>query len=96
MKAEEDLIPPGHPRGCHQRRPSKAGLTAERLDTEATLSLEQVEGNWMITTVHLNLKACIPGLTDAQFQNSTADAKADCLVSRALKAGISLTAFLES
>ena len=95
----EELIAAAHA-GCFTMATTaaltKAGFSAERLDTKATLSLEQVEGNWTITAVHLDLKARIPGLAEAQFQEITAGAKAGCPVSRVLKADISLTAILEA
>lgn len=95
----EELIAAAHA-GCFTMATSaalsKAGFTAERLDTKATLSLEQVAGNWTITAVHLDLKARVPGLSEAQFQEIAADAKAGCPVSRVLKADINLTAMLES
>lgn len=95
----EELIAAAHA-GCFTMATSaaltKAGFSAERLDTKATLSLEQVEGNWTITAVHLDLKARIPGLAEAQFQEITAGAKAGCPVSRVLKADISLSAILEA
>ena len=95
----EELIAAAHA-GCFTMATSaalsKAGFTAEHLDTKATLSLEQVAGNWTITAVHLDLKARVPGLTEAQFQEIAADAKAGCPVSRVLKADIILTAMLES
>src|SRR5574341_2614386 len=35
----------------------EAKLTAEQMDTSAVVTLEQVEGGYAITTVHLTLKA---------------------------------------
>lgn len=95
----EELIAAAHA-GCFTMATSaalgKAGFTAERLETKATLSLEQVEGNWTITSVHLDLAARVPGLSEATFQEIAAGAKAGCPVSRVLRAGISLNAVLES
>jgi osmotically inducible protein OsmC len=59
------------------------------------VSLEQVEGSWTITSVHLQTEAWVPGIDDAKFQQIAADAKANCPVSRLLRAEISLTAKLE-
>lgn len=95
----EELIAAAHA-GCFTMATTaalgKAGFTAERLDTKATLSLEQVDGNWTITAVHLDLKARVPGLTEAQFHEIATGAKAGCPVSRVLKADITLTAVLEA
>ena len=50
----EELIAAAHA-GCFTMALSAelggAGFTAEKLATQATLTLEQVEGNWTITTI---------------------------------------------
>jgi osmotically inducible protein OsmC len=71
-----------------------AGFTAKRLATSATVALEQVGGNWTITSVHLENEAWIPGITAERFEQIAADAKANCPVSRLLRAEISLHAKL--
>jgi lipoyl-dependent peroxiredoxin len=72
----------------------EAKLTAERMDTTAEVTLEQVEGGWAITSVHLTLKAKIPGTNQATFEQLAAKAKAGCPVSKLFKAEISLDAAL--
>ncbi len=93
----EELIAAGHA-GCFTMATSlmlgEAGLTAERLDTTAVVTLEQVQGGFAITSVHLTLKAKIPGVDDAKFQSIAAKAKANCPVSKLLKADITLDAQL--
>ena len=64
--------------------------------TTATLTLEQVSGNWTITTVDLQLTGRVPGIDAKKFEDIAADAKANCPVSRVLNAKISLDARLES
>lgn len=95
----EELIAAAHA-GCFTMATTaaltKAGFSAESLATDAALSLEQVDGNWTITKVHLKLVAKVPGLSEAQFQEIAAGAKAGCPVSRALKAEITLEATLEN
>jgi lipoyl-dependent peroxiredoxin len=73
----------------------KAGFTPTRMATQATVTLEQVQGQWTITTVHLENDAWVPGIDDARFQVIAADAKANCPVSRLFKAEITLHAKLE-
>ncbi|HEU4952677.1 MAG TPA: OsmC family protein [Holophagaceae bacterium] len=94
----EELIAAAHA-GCFTMALSaalgQAGFTAESLATDAALSLEQVEGSWTITKVHLSLRAKVPGLDPARFQEIAAGAKANCPVSRVLKADISLEALLD-
>lgn len=72
----------------------EAGLTAEKMETSAVVTLEQQEGGFAITASKLTLKAKIPGADDATFQDLAAKAKAGCPVSKLLKADISLDAEL--
>src|ERR1700761_4466291 len=72
----------------------EAKLTAEHMETSAAVSLEQVDGGWAITSVHLTLKAKVPGATQATFQELAAKAKAGCPVSKLFKTEISLDATL--
>ncbi|HLG18402.1 MAG TPA: OsmC family protein [Bdellovibrionota bacterium] len=94
----EELIAAAHA-GCFtmalSARLSKAGFPPEKLSTQATLTLEQVSGNWTITTVHLDLTAKVPNANQTKFDELVADAKANCPVSQVLKANITLTAKLE-
>jgi len=72
----------------------EAKLTAEQLDTTAEVTLEQVEGGFAITAVHLTLKAKVPGTDQATFLELAGKAKAGCPVSKLFKADISLDATL--
>jgi len=72
----------------------EAGLTAEKMETSAVVTLEQQEGGFAITASKLTLKAKIPGADDTTFQELAAKAKAGCPVSKLLKADISLDAEL--
>jgi lipoyl-dependent peroxiredoxin len=72
----------------------EAKLTATEMDTTAKVAIEQVEGGFAITEVHLALKARIPGADQATFETLTAKAKAGCPVSKLLKAEITLEATL--
>jgi len=95
----EELIGAAHA-GCFSMALSmilgEAGLTAERLETRAEVSLDQVDGGFAITTVHLTLKAKVPGADNETFQRLAGMAKAGCPVSKVLNANISLDATLES
>lgn len=72
----------------------EAKLTAESMETTAQVSLEQVEGGYAITSVHLMLKAKVPGADLSTFQSLAAKAKAGCPVSKLLKTEITLDASL--
>jgi osmotically inducible protein OsmC len=94
----EELIAAAHA-GCFTMALSAAlqgaGFTADRIQTTATLSLENVPAtSWTITSVHLAMVAKIPGITPEKFAEIAAGAKANCPVSRVLKAEITLDAKL--
>ena len=93
----EELIAAAHA-GCFSMALAaslgKAGHTPERIATNATITLEQVEGAWTLTTSHLELDARVPGIDRAKFDAIAEDAKANCPVSRVLRATITLTSKL--
>ena len=73
----------------------EAKLTATEMNTSAKVTLEQVEGGFAITAVHLNLRAKIPGIDQKAFEELANKAKAGCPVSKVLKADITLDATLQ-
>lgn len=93
----EELIGAAHA-GCFTMAFSlilgQSNLVAEHMETSAKVTLEQVEGGYAITAVHLTLKAKIPGADQATFEKLSAMAKAGCPVSKLLKAEITLDATL--
>ena len=95
----EELIGAAHA-GCFTMALSlilgEAGLTAERMETRADVTLEKVDDGFAITAVHLTLKARIPGADRARFEELAGKAKAGCPVSKLLKAAITTDASLES
>lgn len=94
----EELLGAAHA-GCFTMALSlilgEAGLTAERMDTTARVTLEKQDSGFAITAVHLTLKAKVPGADAARFAELADKAKAGCPVSKVLNATISLDASLE-
>ena len=72
-----------------------AGLTADRIATEATVSLEKTDSGFAITAVHLVMTAKVPGATQQQFETAANNAKAGCPVSKLFNTKITLDAKLE-
>jgi osmotically inducible protein OsmC len=95
----EELIGAAHA-GCFSMALSaqlgEAGLTAESIATKATVTLEKTDGGFVITAIHLDLKAKIPGASKQAFETAANNAKAGCPVSKVLNAKITLDAALES
>ena len=95
----EELLAAAHA-GCFTMALSaqlgNAGMTAERLETTATVSLEKVGEGFSITRSHLDLVARVPGADTAKFDAAVKAAETGCPVSKLFKAEISVTARLES
>lgn len=95
----EELVAAAHA-GCFTMAVSaelgKANLVAESLRTTAVVSLEKDAGGWSITESQLDLVARIPGASAEAFQAAADSAKANCPLSKLLKAKITLTARLET
>jgi len=71
-------------------------LTAEKIETTATVTVEKLETGFTITKVHLAMTAKIPGASEEAFQRLAGNAKAGCPVSKLFNATITLDAKLVS
>jgi osmotically inducible protein OsmC len=97
----EELIAAAHA-GCFSMALSlvlgEGGNEAESIQTQAKVSLRNVDGNPTITKVALTTRARVPGLDAEAFQKAAGAAKDGCVVSRALGGvdEITLDAALES
>ncbi len=93
----EELIGAAHA-GCFSMALSlmlgEAGLTADKIETHADVTLEKVGDAFAITSSHLTVTAIIPGADDAKFQEIANKAKVGCPVSKLLKANITMNASL--
>ena len=95
----EELIAAAHA-GCFSMALSgqlgSAGMTAERIDTTATVTLDKTDAGFTITEVHLDVRVKIPGASQEAFTTAADNAKANCPVSRVLNAKITMNATLEA
>jgi len=95
----EELIAAAHA-GCLTMALSSqlgaAGMTAESLDTTATVTMEKLEAGFTVTSVHLAVRAKIPGADKAKFDLAAKNAKEGCPISRLLNTKITMDAQLES
>jgi osmotically inducible protein OsmC len=93
----EELIAAAHA-GCFTMALAfsldNAGFTADAIDTEAQLTLDQVPGGFSITAIHLTTRARVSNIDAAKFGEIAAGAKANCPVSKVLNATITLDATL--
>jgi osmotically inducible protein OsmC len=75
----------------------EAKLTAEKMETTAEVTLEQVPDGFSISTIHLTLTGKVPGADQAKFEELANKAKVGCPVSKVLAAAkITLDVKLES
>ena len=72
-----------------------AGYAPESINTTATVSVEKLELGFGISSVHLDVRARVPGADNEKFQAAAKTAKEGCPVSKVLKATITMTATLE-
>lgn len=93
----EELLAAAHA-GCYSMALSfilqNAGHTAGRIDTRAEVSVEMSPGPH-VTGVHLVVKGSVPGLSKDEFMTFAEDAKANCVISKALGVPISMDAAFE-
>jgi lipoyl-dependent peroxiredoxin len=77
---------------------SEGGHAPDSVETEAKVTLRNVDGLPTITQIDLATRARVPGLDDDAFQTTAAMAREQCIISRALGAvdTINLEATLES
>lgn len=95
----EELIAVAHA-GCFSMALSlflnNVGLTPERIDTKATLTMVAQAGGFAITEVHLDVTAKVPGADSAKFLEAANGAKQNCPVSKVLNVKITMDAKLAS
>ncbi|WP_374580854.1 OsmC family protein [Pseudoduganella sp.] len=93
----EELIGAAHA-GCFTMALSlilgEAGLTAEKMETKAEVTLDKVADGFAITAIHLDLTAKIPGADKARFEELANKAKVGCPVSKVLNTNITLSTTL--
>lgn len=93
----EELIGAAHA-GCFSMALSlmlgEAGLTADKIETHAAVTLEKIGSGFEITASHLDVVATIPGADAAKFAEIANKAKEGCPVSKLLNAKITMDAKL--
>jgi osmotically inducible protein OsmC len=93
----EELIAAAHA-GCFSMALSaqlgNAGMTAESIETTATITMEKTDAGFTVTASHLDVVAKIPGADKAEFETAADNAKQGCPISRLLNAKITMDAKL--
>lgn len=89
----EELIAAAHA-GCFSmalsNELSTINLVPKKIETTAKVFLENIDGQWKITEIHLQLKAEVPGAEETSFLAAANNAKTNCPVSKLMNAKIVL------
>jgi osmotically inducible protein OsmC len=70
---------------------AKAGYEKGTLETDAKVTLDKDGDGFTITRSALDLRATVPGIGADEFKQIAEDAKANCPVSKLMKAEVTLT-----
>jgi lipoyl-dependent peroxiredoxin len=94
----EELLAAAHA-GCFSMALSavlgKAGFTPEKIQTRAEATMEPgMDPGPTVTGIKLIVSASVPGIDAAKFEEIAQQAKAGCVISRALSVPVSLEATL--
>ncbi|MBP1805898.1 OsmC family protein [Rubellimicrobium aerolatum] len=75
----------------------RAGLRADSIDARSTVTLDMSSGAPVISRVHVEVAARVPGADDERFREVAEGTKQNCPVSKVLSGGaqITMTARLE-
>jgi osmotically inducible protein OsmC len=93
-----ELIAAAHAGSFSMALSHELGLARSALGsiaTTATVTLQNLSGIWSIINLHLNVLAKLPKVTQGQFIDATVRAKTTCLISKLLRANLSMNAKLE-
>ncbi len=76
----------------------QGGTPPQHLEVVATVTFDQVEGDWRVVSSALTVRGRVPGLDEAAFRKAAEEAKDGCPISQALKGNVALSveASLES
>lgn len=87
----EELIAAAHA-GCYSMALSgalaKAGHAPEQLEVDATASFGPADGGHAIQGIRLEVRATVPGIDQAAFDEHAAAARSGCPVSKALAGNV--------
>lgn len=93
----EELLAAAHA-GCFSMafnlKLTTAGFTPKSVDTKVEVHMDKVGAGMAITGVTITTVADVPGIAAAQFEEIAEDAKANCIISKAIAVPMTLKASL--
>ena len=75
---------------------AKEGIDEGTLETTARVQLDQDSEGFRVSRSDLQLRAAVPGIEEARLRQIAEDAKANCPISKVLKAEMSLDVTVEA
>ena len=69
----------------------RAGTPPSKLEVDASVTFEQIEGGWKVCCSDLKVTGTVPGLDQAGFEAAAEAAKDGCPISGALKGNVELS-----
>jgi lipoyl-dependent peroxiredoxin len=70
---------------------ARAGTPPTRLETEAVVTFDKLNGGWGVTKSALRVRGDVPGVDEEAFGRAAEDAKENCPISQALKGNVELS-----
>jgi osmotically inducible protein OsmC len=70
---------------------SKAGFVPERVDVTVEVEADRRELGWTVIASHITLRARVPGIDQATFDEQAQKAKGGCPISRAISDSVEIT-----
>jgi osmotically inducible protein OsmC len=70
---------------------ARAGTPPTRLETEAVVTFDKLNGGWGVTKSVLRVRGEVPGADEEAFRRAAEDAKENCPISQALKGNVELS-----
>jgi osmotically inducible protein OsmC len=90
----EELLAAAHA-ACYSMAVSnelaKAGFAPERVDVTVDVSADKTDAGWTVLSSAISLRASVPGIDEALFQEKAAAAKGGCPISRAIDDSVTIT-----
>lgn len=70
---------------------AEAGTPAQRLESQATATFDQVGDGFQMTTMRLQIRGQVDGIDEDRFREAAEQAKDNCPVSQALSENVEVT-----
>ena len=70
---------------------AKAGFPPRRVDVSVEVRGDKREAGWTVLASHITLRADVPGVDEATFQEQTEAARVGCPISRAIKGNVEIS-----